>query len=358
MNLPILLTVIIVSGMSTFIAIPYFIRFFSKINIIGTDQQKTGKPIIAQAGGIPVFFGFMIGVLTFIALNTYTNPLTTTTTGIHGLNLAVLFAALLSTSVIAIIGFFDDLNLRQERVSISSDSVDYRVGLTQWQKPLLTLVASIPLIAVRAGTAAIALPLMGVVNLGPAYPLLLVPLAVVCVSNATNMLAGINGLEAGSTSVMLIAIGVFLLQQNSPEGAVIAFCAAAALLAFLKYNWFPAKIFPGDSLTYFAGAAIVSSIVIGNAEKLGMLLFIPWIIEALLKLRGRFKVRSYGDLQRDGTIKAPYDKIYSLTHVVMKIPRWLKLKRGFTEKQIAIILIAAEILLAIFVLVFYNYFKY
>ena len=199
---------------------------------------------------------------------------------------------------------------------------------------------------------------MGLVNLGSIYPLLLVPIAVVCVSNATNMLAGVNGLEAGTSSVMLIAIGIFLLQQGSPEGAAIAFCAAAALLAFLKFNWFPAKMFPGDSLTYFAGAAIVSSIVIGNAEKLGMLLFIPWIIEALLKLRGRFNVRSYGDLQRDGTIKAPYDKIYSLTHIAMKLPKWLRMKRGFTEKQIATCIIALEIALAIFVLVFYNIFRY
>ncbi len=112
---------------------------------------------------------------------------------------------------------------------------------------------------------------------------------------------------------------------------------------------------PGDSLTYFAGAAFVSAIIIGNAEKLGILLFIPWIVEALLKLRGRFKVRSYGDLQRDGTIKAPYKEIYSLTHVVMKLPYWLKMKKGFTEKQIATLMIAGQIILTISVLAFYFF---
>ncbi len=357
MNLVIILTSAVVSLVATLFVTPYFIRFFNRIGIVGTDQQKQGKPIVTQAGGIPVFFGFMLGVLTFIFLNTYNNPLSYTG-GIHSLNLGIIFAALMSTSVIAIVGFFDDLNIRTQRVAISSDSVDYRVGLKQWQKPLLTLVASIPLIVVRAGTSLVALPLMGIVNLGPWYSLILVPLAVVCVSNATNMLAGINGLEAGSTSVMLAAIGIFLLQQNSLEGAAIALCAAAALLAFLKFNWFPATMFPGDSLTYFAGAAIVSSIVIGNAEKLGILLFTPWIIEAGLKLRGRFNVRSYGDLQKDGTLKAPYKKIYSLTHVAMKLPHWLKMKKGFTEKQVAIVLIAGEILLAIAMLLFYQLVTY
>lgn len=356
LNLATLLVAVLVSLVSTLFVIPYFIRFFTRISIVGTDQQKPGKPTIAQAGGIPVFFGFMLGVLTFIFLNTYTNPLSPS--GLHELNLGIIFAALLSTSVIAMTGFFDDLNIRSQRVAISSDAVDYRVGLAQWQKPLLTLVASIPLIVIRAGTSFVALPLMGLVSLGPWYSLILVPLAVVCVSNATNMLAGINGLEAGTTSVMLIAIGIFLLQHGETEGAVIAFCAAAALIAFLKFNWFPAQMFPGDSLTYFAGAAIVSSIVIGNAEKLGILLFIPWIIEALLKLRGRFDVRSYGDLQKDGTLRAPYKNIYSLTHVAMKLPFWLGMKRGFTEKQVASILIASQIFLSVAVLLFYNVFSY
>ena len=348
---------VLVSLISTLFVIPYFIRFFLKISIVGTDQQKLSKPIIAQAGGIPVFFGFMLGVLTFVFLNTYANPISLTG-GVHDLNLAIIFAALLSTSVIAMTGFFDDLNVRPQRVAISSDAYDFRVGLKQWQKPLLTLVASIPLIVVRAGTTFLSLPLIGIVQLDHFYPLLLVPLAVVCVSNATNMLAGINGLEAGMTTVMLTAIGIFLLQHGSTEGAIIAFCAAAALLAFLKFNWTPAKMFPGDSLTYFAGAAIVSAIVIGNAEKLGILLFIPWIIEALLKLRGKFDVRSYGNIQKDGTLRAPYEKIYSLTHVVMKLPFWLGWKKGFTEKQVAVILIGSEIILAIAVLTFYNVFNY
>ncbi len=358
---------VLVSFISTLFVIPYFIRFFFRIGIVGTDQQKKGKPVIAQAGGIPVFFGFMLGVLAFILLNTYaptpdfirfySHPISATG-GISGLNLAIVFAALLSTSVIAMTGFFDDLNVRTQRVAISSDAVDFRVGLKQWQKPLLTLVASIPLIAVRAGTSYLSLPLIGIIQLGHWYPLLLVPLAVVCVSNATNMLAGINGIEAGMTAVMLTTIGIFLLQHNSTEGAVIAFCAAAALLAFLKFNWIPATMFPGDSLTYFAGAAIVSAIVIGNAEKLGILLFIPWIVEALLKLRGKFQVRSYGDLQQNGTLKAPYQKIYSLTHIAMKLPFWLGLKKGFTEKQVSALLIGSQIILSIAVLLFYNIFSY
>ncbi len=334
----------LITFLVTFFSIPYFERFFSRIQVIATDMQKKQKPIIPIAGGIPVFFGFTLGILSYIAINTFILK--------NNINLLYLFAAMLTSSIIAMIGFFDDINVRSKRTYIGSGAVDFKVGLKQWQKALLPLIAAIPLAVVYAGVTIITIPLLGSVNFGILFPILLIPLAVVFVSNATNMLAGINGLEAGSTSVVLITLGIFTLNSN-PVASIIAFTGAASLLAFLKFNWTPAKMLPGDSMTYFSGALIVSVVIVGGIERFGIIIFLPWIIEAFLKLRGRFKVRSYGDLQKDGTIKAPYEKIYSLTHVAMKIPEWLKIKR-FTEKQIALILIGFEVLICILSLAYFH----
>jgi len=109
---------------------------------------------------------------------------------------------------------------------------------------------------------------------------------------------------------------------------------------------------PGDSLTYFAGAVFVSAAVAANVERFAFYAFLPWIIEAFLKLRGKFAVRSYGDLQNDGSIKSPYKKIYSLTHAVMKLGERLGKgkvisRKGFTEKQVALILVGGEAVLVI-----------
>lgn len=334
----------LITFLVTFFSIPYFERFFSRIQVIATDMQKKQKPIIPIAGGIPVFFGFTLGILSYIAINTFILK--------NNINLLYLFAAMLTSSIIAMIGFFDDINVRSKRTYIGSGAVDFKVGLKQWQKALLPLIAAIPLAVVYAGVTIITIPLLGSVNFGILFPILLIPLAVVFVSNATNMLAGINGLEAGSTSVVLITLGIFTLNSN-PVASIIAFTGAASLLAFLKFNWTPAKMLPGDSMTYFSGALIVSVVIVGGVERFGIIIFLPWIIEAFLKLRGKFKVRSYGDLQKDGTIKAPYEKIYSLTHVAMKIPEWLKIKR-FTEKQIALILIGFEVLICILSLAYFH----
>ncbi|MFH0922670.1 MAG: hypothetical protein V1811_01275 [Candidatus Micrarchaeota archaeon] len=332
----------------TILITPYFIRFFKKTNVLAIDQQKTGKPILPTSGGMPVLFGFLTGVLLYTAI-------TTLLTASAKPNLTLLMAATLSTVIIALVGFFDDLYTRQEKKVNASDSLEYREGLRQWLKPILTLPAAVPIMAVLAGTTYMAFPLFGHVEFGILYPLLLIPIAVVCVSNATNMLAGLNGLEAGMNGVALATLGVFAFSHGSIEGAVIALAAAFALFAFLFFNWYPARLLPGDSFTYFAGGAFVSAVIIGNIEKFGIIIFAPWILEAFLKLRGRFKVRSYGDLQKDGTIKAPYDKIYSLTHVAMKLPHWFGRKKGFTEKQVAGVLILFEILLCASALLFYTY---
>lgn len=334
----------IVSFLFTFFVSPYVIRFMQNIGVVGIDQQKKGKPKVATSGGVAVAFGFFAGIMCFIAINTFITK--------SSIDLLVVLAATLTIFLTAIIGFFDDIYMEKRKTKNEYGELEYRKGLRQWIKPVLTLPAAIPLMAVFAGTTSMALPLIGTVEFGAIYPLLLIPVAVVCVSNATNMLAGVNGLEAGLMLIASFFLGIYCLIYGSFEGGIIALSSAAALSAILFFNWTPAKLLPGDSLTYFTGGAFVSAAIIGNVEKFALIIFTPWIIEAFLKLRGRFKVRSYGDLQKDGTIKEPYKEIYSLTHFAMKFPKYFG-RKGFTEEQVALFLMGIELIICIlaFVLV-------
>jgi UDP-N-acetylglucosamine--dolichyl-phosphate N-acetylglucosaminephosphotransferase len=159
------------------------------------------------------------------------------------------------------------------------------------------------------------------------------------------MLAGMNGLEAGLGAVSMFSLGVYTLMAGRAEASMIAFTLCFSLLAFLRWNWFPAKFLPGDSLTYLIGASFASIVIIGNVEKFGIFIFLPWIIEVLLKIRSRFKARSLGDLRADGTLAPPYKKIYSLTHVVMKI-------RPMKEWKVTAIIILFEIAICILAFLF------
>jgi len=76
---------------------------------------------------------------------------------------------------------------------------------------------------------------------------------VVAITNAVNLLDGLDGLAAGTSFIICLAMfGISLLNQNIG----IALCSAilaGSILGFLKYNFYPASIFLGDSGAYFLG---------------------------------------------------------------------------------------------------------
>lgn len=333
--LMIILTVM-VSFFTVFFLAPSMKKFLEKVRIVGVDQQKKGRPKMATSAGVLVIIGVLLGGFLFIGINTF---LTHTP-----INITYLLALYCSIFIITFVGFLDDLNI--SKIPKKNKGIeDPRIGLKQWQKPLLTLPAAIPLMVIMVGTSTMDLPFLGTINFGIIYPLVLIPIAIVVVSNVTNMLAGMNGLEAGLGFVSMLSLGLYTFMLGRIEASIIAFSLCFSLLAFLKWNWFPAKFLPGDSLTYLIGASFASIVIIGNVEKFGIVIFIPWIIEAFLKLRSKFRARSLGDLQKDGTLKPPYKKIYSLTHVVMKI-------KPMKEWKITTILICFEIVICILAFLF------
>ena len=257
--------------------------------------------------------------------------------------LPLALAAISTIIIAAFIGLFDDLFALAKR--FDGRTGIKRIGLPQWAKPLLMLPAAVPLMAIMAGHTSMTVPLLGAVDFGLAYPLLLVPLAVIGAANATNMLAGLNGLETGLGVVLLGSMGLWAVVTEQPAAAAIALPLSAALAGFLIWNHWPSRILPGDSVSYIIGAAVATVAVIGNMERFAVISFMPWFIELVLKARGRFRAESFGRLRPDGTLESP-GKIYSLTHLVMRVGR-------FKEPQVVAILIGLELLLSVAVWAIY-----
>ncbi|MBC5792939.1 MAG: hypothetical protein H8Z69_02750 [Nanohaloarchaea archaeon] len=345
---------------TVFVGVPAAKKYLMSSGIYGIDQQKNNRPKIPTSGGLVVLFGFIVAVTSFIGLNQLF--------GSRSINLALVLAALNSVTIIALIGLIDDIHIDlqklitehvEEEVEIEletekthfierfilrfsndkDDSMIHRTGLSQIPKMLFVLPAALPLIAVGAGSWEMSLPLIGVVNWGLLYPLVLLPLGLLFVSNVVNMLAGMNGLSAAMSLVASLGLGVFALSNGRMEAALIALSASSCLLAFLWYNFYPASILPGDSLTYLAGAVLFASMVVGNIEKFGAFIFAPWYAEFLLSARSGFNSHSWGTLKENGKLEPQHPKNYSLTIPLMK--------RGFTEKQITLILTSVEVVVII-----------
>jgi UDP-N-acetylglucosamine--dolichyl-phosphate N-acetylglucosaminephosphotransferase len=296
-----------------------------RVGIVVKDLNKKNKPLVPISGGFAVLGGIIASMMFIIFIKTFIYDYTK--------ELIFLFAGTTSIMIITLVGFIDDLLIKKDKKS--------SVGLRQWQKPLLTLTAAIPLMVVNAGTRIIDLPILRRTDIGLFYPLVLIPLGVVGAANMVNMLAGFNGMETGMGIVYTFSLGLYSYFYGTQVGAIIAFAAFGALIAFYFYNKFPAKILPGDSLTYLLGGVIASSAILGNIERAALIVSIPFFIEFFLKARSRFKAQSYG-YAKNGKIHSKYKKIYSIPHLFMRTGK-------FTEKQISGFMILIELLFAILI---------
>jgi UDP-N-acetylglucosamine--dolichyl-phosphate N-acetylglucosaminephosphotransferase len=259
------------------------------------NKLKRGK--VSGSGGIMVLLGFLLGTMFFVTYQTFF---------LTAENLTEILALLLVVVFASGIGFIDDL-------------LGWRSGgLSRKSRLAVLFFVSVPLIAINAGRADINLPLLGAINIGVWYSLILVPIGIVGATSTYNFLAGYNGLEAGQGVLILSALGIVALFTNTVWLSLIAFCMVAALLAFLLFNFCPAQVFPGDVMTYAIGSLIATMAILGNFEKIAIFFFIPYIIETVLKSRGKLVKYSFGKPQKDGTLNEPYEKIYGLEHLAIR----------------------------------------
>jgi len=81
-------------------------------------------------------------------------------------------------------------------------------------------------------------------------------LAIVGITNAFNLIDGIDGLAGGLSFMSLVTLGIFLTISGDTSFALIAFALAGSVLAFLYFNMNPAKIFMGDTGSLVLGFVI------------------------------------------------------------------------------------------------------
>ena len=325
---------VLISFVVSFFGLTLWIKKCKQVGLLWEDMNKFGKPKnVAGSGGIVVAIAFVMGVLVYIAIRTFVYK------DLDSADLQI-FSLLCVVLLLAIIGLTDDF------LGWHHGGLSARVRL------ILAIVAAIPLVVINAGESAIVLPIIGQVNLGIIYPLILIPLGIAATSTVYNFLAGFNGLESGQ-GILILSFFSFVAYKNGLSWlAVIGLCMVSALIGFWIYNRNPAKVFPGDVLTYCVGALIGAMAILGNFERIALVVFIPYIVEMVLKVLGGMKPprkQSFGIPQKDGSLKLPYPKIYSLTHLAI----WTlsKFKNKVYENDVVYFVYAIQI---IFILIGFS----
>jgi len=134
------------------------------------------------------------------------------------------------------------------------------------------------------------------VELGFFYFMYMGMLAVFC-TNAINIYAGINGLEAGQSYVIgcavlvhnLIEIRAHRLEVNHLFSVMIMLSFVACTMGLLRHNWFPASVFVGDTYCYFAGMTFAVVAILGHFSKTLLLFFIPQVLNFIWSTPQLFK---------------------------------------------------------------------
>ena len=313
----------------TFFTMPFWIKKVRQAGLVWEDMNKYERPKnIAGSGGIVVVLAFVIGVLYYVAVRTFVMNDT------NGMTIQI-FALLSVVLILTIVGIIDDLlGWKNKGLSIKS-------------RLILAFIASIPLVVINAGSSFLNFPFFGEVSLGLLYPLILVPLGIAGATTTYNFLAGFNGLEAGQGIIILSFLSFVSYTVGIPWLSVIGLTMVASILGFWFYNKNPARVFPGDSLTWSIGALIACMAILGNFEKIALFVFIPYIMETGLKLRGNLRKQSFGKPNEDGSLDLLYEKIYGLEHLAIYLLKKIKKSGKVYENDVVWLIHGFQILFVI-----------
>ncbi|EPY88035.1 UDP-N-acetylglucosamine--dolichyl-phosphate N-acetylglucosaminephosphotransferase [Vicugna pacos] len=285
-ELPMPLLVNLIGSLLGFVAtltlIPAFRGHFIAARLCGQDLNKTSRQQIPESQGVisgAVFLIILFCFIPFPFLNCFVEE---QCKAFPHHEFVALIGALLAICCMIFLGFADDvLNLR-------------------WRhKLLLPTAASLPLLMVyftNFGNTTVVVPkpfrpILGLhLDLGILYYVYMGLLAVFC-TNAINILAGINGLEAGQSLVISASIIIFNLVELEGDYRddhvfslyfMIPFFFTT--LGLLYHNWYPSRVFVGDTFCYFAGMTFAVVGILGHFSKTMLLFFMPQVFNFLYSL--------------------------------------------------------------------------
>eukprot|EP00753_Platysulcus_tardus_P020742 PLAT8378.1.p1 GENE.PLAT8378.1~~PLAT8378.1.p1 ORF type:complete len:436 (+),score=180.14 PLAT8378.1:152-1309(+) len=281
----------------TWQGIPVLARYTLKAGLAGRDLGKKGTKLEDKL--VPESLGVVPGIVFLMCIvieQLFYSKLPFPLSDYH--------AALLSICFMLFLGFADDVL-----------DLPWRI------KFLLPSIACMPLLAAYSGITHVVIPhplrwLLasgessltplgevvnmvvqilpdthgGIVDLGMLYYVYMGLLAVFT-TNAINIYAGVNGLEVGQAFIIAAAVLThnvleLSVSASSPHlfSAMLLLPFLACTLALLRANWFPARVFVGDTFCYFAGMTLAVTAVLGHFSKSLLLFLLPQIINFLYSI--------------------------------------------------------------------------
>lgn len=216
----------LIAFLTTLVITPVSIKLIKRFKLM--DDPKTHlhpailhKKPVPRGGGIPIFIGIFIGSLFFL-------PLTPVTISLF-----------LASFIALMVGVLDD-----------------KFDISPYIRFIMNFVGAIIVVSSGVTVGFITNPFGGILFLNqiPFLPHLVAVIWIVWAMNMLNWSKGVDGQMPGIVAISAVVIGLLslrfpIIDANSIISAKLSFLIAGSSLAFLIFNFYPAKIFPGYSAT-------------------------------------------------------------------------------------------------------------
>jgi UDP-GlcNAc:undecaprenyl-phosphate/decaprenyl-phosphate GlcNAc-1-phosphate transferase len=199
----------------TFVAIPSIIHLAQSKNLMDEPgERRSHTTSTPSLGGIAIFSGILFSVIMWTPFNHFGD----------------LQYILCSFIIIFLIGVRDDIIPISPLKKLAGEFL---------AAVILVFKANIKLTSLYG--------IFGIYDLPLVVSILLSLFTIIVIINAFNLIDGINGLAGSVALLICVTLGTWFFMINRLEIAIVAFATAGAIVAFLKFNITPAKIFMGDT---------------------------------------------------------------------------------------------------------------
>ena len=250
-----ILITFVLAALTSAILTPITIKLAYKVGAVDVpkDARRIHSKAMPRIGGLAFILGFFISIIYMLL----TGGIDNTT------NLSGFFIGL---AIIASVGFLDDV-----------------YQLKAWQKIIAQIVAAIIVIASGLRICYINIPFLTLYGLNDVLSIIITFGWIIGVTNALNLIDGLDGLATGVSAISTLALSViFILNGSGDLPLILTIALLGGLVGFLPYNFNPAKTFMGDVGSNSLGFILATVSMIGMAKTYTfMAIILPVVILGL-----------------------------------------------------------------------------
>ena len=254
-----------IAFITAFVVTPYTIKLARKVGAVDRpkDERRINKRPMPRLGGLAVIAGFTVSTIYLLIIMSIEGSIDLNGEEAYGIKIVGFF---IGAIILGIICFIDDMKNVPALVKLAGQ-----------------ILAAAVVVATGTRIDNVNIPFFQISELNEIFSIILTIGWIVGITNAINLIDGLDGLSSGITLIACLSLIIIFSLNDSPLIAIILITAlAGSLTGFLPFNFNPAKTFIGDTGSNFLGYCLAVISILGIAKTYTAIVIVaPLIVLAL-----------------------------------------------------------------------------